>query len=203
MAMYDLDKPEILTTSEKIRRIPSNGLKIFFSILQTAVLVLALCVVLYLLLITPHQVDGSSMYPNFHNTDYVVANKMVYRFSEPKRGDVVIFKFSETKDFIKRVIGLPGDVITINDGRYYLNGDHLDESDYLAPSMVTAGGKFLYEGIQVKVPEGEYFVSGDNRPKSSDSRSFGTIKKEQIKGKVFIIVSPLDRFMLLKHPNYE
>ncbi|MCA9374947.1 hypothetical protein KC622_01305, partial [Candidatus Dojkabacteria bacterium] len=71
MAMYDLEKPEILTTSDKIRRIRSNSVRIFFSILQTAVLVLASCVVLYLLLITPHQVDGNSMYPNFHNTDYV------------------------------------------------------------------------------------------------------------------------------------
>ncbi|MCB9790539.1 signal peptidase I [Candidatus Nomurabacteria bacterium] len=203
MAMYDLEKPEILTTSDKIRRIRSNSVRIFFSILQTAVLVLASCVVLYLLLITPHQVDGNSMYPNFHNTDYVIANKMLYRFSEPKRGDVIIFKYSETKDFIKRIIGLPGDVVTIKDGQYYINGKHLDESDYLAPTVVTAGGKFLYEGIQVKVPEGEYFVSGDNRPKSSDSRSFGTIKKEQIKGRVFVIISPLDRFMLIKHPVYE
>ena len=101
-----------------------------------------------------------------------MANKLLYRFQDPQRGDVIIFKYSDTQDFIKRVIGLPGDKVMLKDGHIYINDQLLDESAYLSNSIYTNGGEFLHEGETITVPDNEYFVCGDNRPHSSDSRTF-------------------------------
>ncbi|MGI6423022.1 MAG: signal peptidase I [Candidatus Dojkabacteria bacterium] len=173
------------------------------SFVETVVVALVLAVVLYLFIMTPHEVVGNSMHPTYKNGEYLMANKIVYRFSSPKRGDVVIFKYSDTQDFIKRIIAIPNDEVMIKDGAIYINDTKLDESGYLAETVVTNGGAYIHEGQSIKVPEGHYFVSGDNRPNSSDSREFGPISKDRIKGKAWIVYFPFSEFRLVTHENYN
>ncbi len=162
----------------------------------------ALCTVLYLFLITPHEVIGQSMQPNFINGEYLVANKLVYTLNNPKRGDVIIFKHSATQDYIKRIIGLPGETVSIRNGKVYVNDDLLDESLYIDPAVYTNGGAVLKEGESYIVPEGEYFVLGDNRLNSSDSRSFGSISRESIKARAWIVYFPFNLFRIVATPEY-
>jgi signal peptidase I len=143
------------------------------------------------------------MHPTYKNGEYLMANKITYKVKEPQRGDVIIFKYSDTQDFIKRIIGLPGETVMLKDGKIYINGELLDESAYLNSSIYTSGGDFLKEGQSIKVPEGEYFVCGDNRPHSSDSRTFGTISIDRIKGKAWIVYFPFSEFRIVKHQSYN
>lgn len=142
------------------------------------------------------------MFPNFHDKEYVLTNLITLRFEDPKRGDVLVFKApnSPEKDFIKRLIGTPGDRILLQDGSFYINGKKLDESLYLSPEVRTYGGSFLKEGEEITIPEGSYFLVGDNRQYSSDSREWGFVKKEEIIGKSFFVYWPPQNSKLVKNP---
>lgn len=190
------------TGFEKVSAIIGAVGAFIFESIEAIVIALALCIVLYLFLITPHEVVGVSMDPTFKNGEYLIANKLVYKISDPERGDVVIFKHSETQDYIKRIIATPGETISLRDGHYYVNGELLDEEEYLKPTITTLGGTQLKEGEEIVIPEDMYFVSGDNRPKSSDSRSFGLINKDSIKGRAWIVYFPFNQFRLISHPQY-
>ena len=144
-------------------------------------------------------VKGISMEPTFEHDDYVVINKLTYRFGEPTRGDIVVCSYdkgTQEENIIKRVIGTPGDVIDIEIGDEYqyivlINGEAIDES-YLPENMEQKGDiEYPYT-----VPEGCYFVMGDNRNSSNDSRSklIGAIPKDNIEGKVILRLFPFDRF---------
>ena len=172
------------------------------SFLETVVVALVISIVLYIFIMTPHEVIGNSMYPTYKNGEYLMANKVTYRLKEPQRGDVIIFKYSSTQDFIKRIIGLPGDTIMLKDGQLYINDQLLDESDYISDSIYTNGGDFLREGESKTIPEGEYFVCGDNRPHSSDSRTFGPISEDDIKGKAWVVYFPFTEFRIVQHQEY-
>lgn len=200
--MYEQEE-EVLTASEKISSVFGSIGKFILSFLETIVVALVISVVLYLFIMTPHEVVGNSMHPTYKNGEYLMANKILYKISEPKRGDVIIFKYSSTQDFIKRVIGLPGDTVMLKDGKMYINDTLLDESDYLSESVYTNGGEFLKEGDIIEVPERRYFVCGDNRPHSSDSRAFGPIDEKDIKGKAWIVYYPFNVFRLVKHEQYS
>jgi signal peptidase I len=141
------------------------------------------------------------MYPNFHNNEYVLTNLISLRFGEPKQGDVVVFKSpaEPEKDYIKRVIGVPGDRIYLKDAQIYLNGNKLDET-YLPQDVKTFQGAFLQDGEEVTVPEGAYFVMGDNRGASSDSREWGFVKKESIVGVSMLVYLPLNRARAVGNP---
>ena len=104
------------------------------------------------------------------------------------------------KDFIKRVIGVPGDAIELRDGSVYLNGSLLDESEYISEGIKTYPGSFLRDFEEVRVPEGEYFVLGDNRPESSDSREWGFVPKKNIIGESFVVYLPLNRLSIINNP---
>ncbi|MBD3328960.1 signal peptidase I [Candidatus Dojkabacteria bacterium] len=174
-----------------------------FGSIEALVTAVALVIVLYLFILTPHEVVGRSMYPTYKDGEILLANKVVYRVSQPKRGDVVIFKHSATEDYIKRIIGLPGDQVSLRDGNIYVNDKILSESDYLSDTIYTDKGRYLDEGDVVSVPDDSVFVCGDNRPHSSDSRDFGPIPITDIKGKVWIVYFPFDHFRVVKHANYE
>lgn len=151
-------------------------LAIFFDIVETFVVAASVFVVVYVFLLQPHQVVGNSMFPNFHDKEYILTDKISYCLNDPKRGEVVVFKSPEDaeKDFIKRVIALPNETIKVEDGQIFVNGVPLIE-DYLDPNIQTPSGKFLGEGKEIKVPAGSYAVFGDNRLNSSDSRTWGFI----------------------------
>jgi len=200
--MYD-SEPEELTQTEKISSVLGSIGKFILSFLETVVVALVISVVLYLFIMTPHEVVGNSMHPTYKNGEMLMANKVLYKFKEPTRGDVIIFKYSDTQDFIKRIIGLPGETVMLKDGKLYINGNLLDESTYLSSIIYTNGGDYLKEGETITIPEGRYFVCGDNRPHSSDSRMFGPIDSKDIKGKAWIVYFPFDQFRLVKHESYS
>lgn len=147
-----------------------------------------------LIFIRPTIVKQTSMQPTFNPNDYVILYKRAYAHKMPKRGDVIVFESKmedengKDKLLIKRVIGLPGDVVTVKDDQLFLNGEAYEE-DYLKDG-ITPG-----EVDNLKVPEGEFFVMGDNRVVSLDSRSpqVGTIKKEQIRGRAVIRLFPFNK----------
>lgn len=167
----------------------------FLDFLETIVVSLAIFAVVYVFLFQPHQVDGKSMEPNFHNAEYILTDKISYRLSSPKRGDVVVFHSPQDNktDFIKRILGVPGDIIMVKDGHFYLNGDRLDEAYINDPGKV-APGRFLREGVETEVPLGQYYVMGDNRLHSSDSREWGFVPKANIVGRAFFRYWPIDAF---------
>ena len=200
--MYEVSQKEE-TGKEKITGILGSIGTFIYSFIETVVIALVIAVVLYLFIMTPHEVLGNSMHPTYKNGEYLMANKLTYRFGEPQRGDVIIFQYSETQDFIKRIIGIPGDTIMIKDGNMFINGQQLDESDYLSESVYTRGGDYLSEGETVSIGEGEYFVLGDNRPHSSDSRTFGPISATKIKGKAWIVYLPISEFRIVTHQEYQ
>lgn len=171
----------------------------FLDIIQTVVIALAIFVIVYLFFFQPHQVKGNSMHPNFSNGEYLLTNKITYRFQEPKRGDVVVFTAPRNQEYeyIKRIIGLPGESIKITAGDVFINQERLEEN-YLPEGLKTNSGSFLKEGQVFSLPEGEYIVMGDNRNHSSDSREWGTVPRENIIGKAWLRYWPLAKFGLVK-----
>jgi signal peptidase I len=176
----------------------------FFDFLQGIVVVLAVLVMIYLFLVSPQEISGASMEPNFHNGEYILTNKILYKFREPIRGDIVIFKSPRNKeiDYIKRIIGLPGDIVSLRQGIIHVNEQPIQEP-YLAPGVTSFGGNYLSEGQEIIVPPGTYFVLGDNRPHSSDSREFGPIPLEDIIGVAFFRYFPFDKAGSFPHPTYD
>ena len=143
-----------------------------------------------------------SMVPTLEAGDRVLANKFIHLFSEPERGDIIIFEGpegfespeGEEEDLIKRVVGLPGDKITVVRGSLYVNGE-LQREPYLnheQPDQIPVGPLSVYGPIWV--PEGHVFVMGDNRAYSADSRIFGPVPEKYIVGEAFLRILPLNRF---------
>ena len=179
--------------------------KIYFFLLdiaQTLILAAAAFVVVYMFLFRPFEVKGDSMFPNLHDSQYLITNIIGLKIGEPNIGDVIVFKAPNEpdKDFIKRIIGIPGNSVSLKDGKVYLNGNLLDESKYLNSSVKTYGGSFLKENDSVTVPQGYFFVLGDNRSFSSDSREWGFVPKKNIIGSSFFIYWPLSAAGVIKNP---
>ena len=174
---------------------------LLFDLIQTLVIAGAIFVVIYAFLFRPYQVNGHSMDPNFSNGEYVLTNLITLRFFPLKRGDIIVFVAppDKEKDYIKRIIGLPGDRVKVSGGDVYLNGSKLDQSGFLPPGVKTNGGNFLGEGEEVVVPEGQYFTMGDNREFSSDSREWGFVTKQAVIGKSFLVYWPLNHTRIVKH----
>jgi signal peptidase I len=176
---------------------------------QALVLALSVFVLLYLFVAQPNQVHGNSMVPNFQDNEFLLTEKLTYLRRLPKRGEVVIFKAPPSEpcaenecEYIKRVIGLPGESITVKDGSVYINDNRLEEN-YLPSSFQTGPGSYLREGRTVEIPQGEYIMMGDNRPHSRDSREFGPIPRESIVGRAFFSYWPVDNLGLIKHAKYN
>lgn len=172
-----------------------NVFGVFWEFIEAFVFAAAIFVVAYLVLFQPNQVKGSSMFPNFKDGEYIFTDKISYRMGLPNRGDVVVFRSPKNSDidFIKRIIGLPGDRVKISGGKVYLNGEIVDESHYLDPSVYTGPEAYLAEDQEITLADGYYFVLGDNRPHSSDSRDFGPVTTAEMVGKVFFRYWPVDR----------
>jgi len=177
-----------------------------FELVKVVVILTMIGYLVHVFVITLFVVDGASMEPNFFDKEYMLVNKISYNFSEPKRGDVVVFFYpgEPDKKFIKRIIGIPGDTIEIkNDQVYLYNKDHsgnLKES-YIPQAMPTPT-ETNQKSLTKKIESDKYFVLGDNRLNSSDSRIWGLLPKENIIGKAFLTLWPLDAFSLVKTPRY-
>jgi signal peptidase I len=141
------------------------------------------------------RIEGDSMEPNLHNGEYVLIDKISYLLHPPERGDVVVFTPpNNERDYIKRVIGLPGDTVEIKGGQVYVNGVILDEPYLTSP---TNGSDREFQ-----VEEGHYFVLGDNRNNSSDSRSIGTITPQRIVGRAWLVYWPPSDWSTVPHHTY-
>lgn len=143
-------------------------------------------------------VNGDSMNATLEDGDNLIVDKISYRFKNPERYDIIVFpyKYQEKTYYIKRIIGLPGETVEIEDGVIYIDGEVLEET-YGKEAIRSAG----IASEPIELGEDEYFVLGDNRNNSSDSRdpSVGNIKKDDIVGRAFIRIWPFDKFGILKH----
>ena len=169
------------------------------SLLRELVEVVLLAVILYFgisFAVQTVHVEGLSMFATLDDNDYLIANKIDYRLHAPERGDIVILRppSDNSKDFIKRIIALPGERLLITDGVVYINGRKLNEP-YL-PEAWTQLSNWLGTGGPdgTVVPANEYFVMGDNRNRSQDSRIFGFIGRDRIDGRAWFRIWPLDHF---------
>ena len=172
----------------------------FLDFIETIVIALAIFVLVYRFLFQPHQVKGNSMYDNFLDGEYLLTDKISYQFNPPQHGDVVVFKAprNEDYDYIKRIIAIPGEKVMIKDKQVYINNQLIDESGYLEPSTFTKAGTYAQEGLVIGISTEEYFVLGDNRNNSSDSREWGLVPLENIIGKTWIRYWPLNKIDFIK-----
>jgi signal peptidase I, bacterial type len=177
------------------------------SLLRELVEVVVLAVILYFgisFAVQAVHVEGLSMFATLDDNDYLIANKIDYRLHAPQRGDIIILRppTDNSKDFIKRIIALPGERLLISDGIVYINGHKLDEP-YLPEAWVTLNN--LYGPDGTVVPPNEYFVMGDNRNRSQDSRTFGFIGRDRIDGRAWFRIWPLNHFgnIYAQFPNLE
>jgi signal peptidase I len=157
-----------------------------YETLQTIVIFASVFVFVYFFAVQPHQIQGDSMLPNFIDSEYILTDKISYRFNAPSRGEVVVFKApnDERKDYIKRIIAIPGETVAVRNNTVFVDEEPLPEG-YLSRNEVVNGGAYLAEGSTIALSSGQYFVLGDNRDQSQDSRSWGPIGTNEIVGKVF------------------
>lgn len=161
----------------------------FLEVLRVTIAVLVSVVVIRYALMQPFVVEGSSMEPNYHNGEYLVVEKVSYRFHEPKRGDVVVLRYpyNPSISYIKRIIALPGEKLRIFDGQVSVNGQLLNEP-YLAEGEETVTSRDSNVPYEVTLGSGEYFVMGDNRQHSSDSRDGWLLDRKNIIGRSAVVL---------------
>jgi signal peptidase I len=181
---------------------------LFLDLVETLVIGISIFLVIYLFFMQPHQVSGQSMESTLMNKDYVLTDKISYRTGEPQRGDIVVVHAPEAAncptgtgcDFIKRMIGLPGDTVEIKDSSVYVNGSKLSEP-YVDSGNQTLPGNFTRDRSITLGPD-QYFVVGDNRMHSSDSRAWGPVSKDDIVGRAFFRYWPMQSIQVLEHATY-
>lgn len=190
----------MLTTSLK------NFAIFLFELAKIIIISLLIIVPIRYFLIQPFYVKGASMEPNFYDREYLIVDEISYRFGDPDRGDIVVFRYPRNPQeyFIKRVIAFPGEKVQIKNGKVIVyNDENKDgvvlEEGYLDENEKTYG---LTDDI-IMVKEDEYFVLGDNRNASKDSRSFGAVNKSYIIGKVFLRGWPFNRISTFGSPDYQ
>ena len=177
---------------------PSMGWMMLRELIETIVLSL----VIFLLIrqvVQNYRIESHSMQPNFYEGEFILVNKLAYRLGAPERGDVLVFHNPNNpeEDYIKRIIGLPGDTIEIYDGTVWINGQPLVE-EYPLNEIPRAQSY----GPLVIEPD-NLFVMGDNRPQSQDSRVFGQLSEDLVVGKAWVRVWPFNKFGIIQHYDLE
>lgn len=171
----------------------------FITIKEIAETVLIALVTVFIIrhfLVQPFLVSGASMEPNFDDGNYLLVDEITYRFRDPQRGEVIVFRYPKNRStyFIKRIIGLPNDEITLRNGIVYVNGE-LFEEDYLSEALRSK------DNLSVKLKKDEYFLVGDNRSHSFDSRNWGPVKRGDIIGLARIRVFPFNEIQYFQYFN--
>ncbi|MEK5039570.1 signal peptidase I [Sporosarcina sp. FSL K6-3457] len=172
--------------------------------MKALLIAFGLAAIIRVFLFTPIVVDGESMMPTLENGDRMIVNKIGYTIGKPDRFDIVVFHAPEEKDYIKRVIGLPGDTVEYKDDVLYINGESFEEPYLDQNKAEVADGPLtedftLEEKIQrTTVPEGHVFVLGDNRRRSKDSRHIGAVAIDEIIGNTSIVFWPIEDFGIVK-----
>ncbi len=163
----------------------------FWDLIKFAILALIIVIPIRAFIAQPFIVSGSSMVPTFHNGEYLIVDELSYRLGDPQRGDIVIFKWPKdtSKYFIKRIIGLPGDTVKIDGSAVTIKNKANPQGFALDETYVK--NKSSNE-MEVTLPDNEYFVMGDNRSGSSDSRSWGTVPRNLMVGRALIRLFPFN-----------
>jgi signal peptidase I len=179
-----------------------------FEMVKVAIISLAIILPVRYFLIQPFYVKGASMEPNFYDHEYLIIDEVTYRFNEPKRGDIVVFRYpnNPSQYFIKRVIGLPGEKVRIEDNQVLIaDADSADfsvlEEPYLGEGVITSVPMRGYSNV--KLGEDEYYLLGDNRERSLDSRAFGLVEEEFIVGRTWLRGWPFNRLTVFNVPEYN
>lgn len=159
----------------------------WWDIVRFALITLAIIIPVRMYIAQPFIVSGESMFPTFHDKEYLIVDELSYRFHEPARGDVVIFRYPEdpSKFFIKRIIGLPGETVTVSGGKVYIttNGKKTELNE---PYLKQA----TFKNTTTKLMTDQYFVMGDNRAVSFDSRYWGPVNIKFIRGRALVRLFP-------------
>lgn len=169
----------------------------FWEIFEVFVIAVAAVWLIRSFLVQPFLINGASMEPNFSDGHYLLIDELSYRLRSPERGEVVVFR-SPTDDgtfFIKRIVAMPGERVTIKSGEVFINGKPLEEG-YIAPGTRTFGDRDL------TLESDQYFVLGDNRSYSFDSRNWGPLSRDRIIGVVRLRLWPLNQAMAIEKPSY-
>lgn len=189
-----------ITAENKKSGIAKKFLPFAWEIVQMVVIALAIVLPIRYFLFQPFIVRGESMVPSFMPGDYLIVDELSFRFSDPQRGNVIVFKYPKdtTQRFIKRIIGLPNETVEIKDGKVtiYNSGEVLLEEEYVPDDLKTEGE------TKVILGDDEYFVLGDNRSRSFDSRMWGTVPGANIIGKAYLRVFPLNTLSQIPTPTY-
>lgn len=191
-------------TSSNYDNIWRSTKEFIIEIVKVVLVSLAIIIPIRYFLIQPFYVKGASMEPNFLDHQYLIIDEISYYFTEPSRGDIIVFRYPKDprQYFIKRILGLPGERVKVVDGKVtifneeYPSGVVLNESEYLS-DVFTAGNK------EVELGQDEYFVLGDNRAASLDSRVFGVVPKRLVIGKVWLRGWPFDEIKSFTSPDYK
>jgi signal peptidase I len=178
-----------------------NFLASIFEILRIVILALIIVLPIRFFIFQPFVVKGASMEPNFDQGDYLIIDEISYRFREPKRGEVIVFRFplNPSQRFIKRIVGLPGETVEIKEGKVIIkSGDKVQTlNEKYLPSINFNGREYNFT-----LKENEYFVLGDNRNFSYDSRYFGPLNKKFIIGRVILRLWPIKNISKIEVPAY-
>ena len=160
-------------------------------VFKFALVALLIVVPIRIFIAQPFLVNGSSMTPTFETGDYLIIDEISYRFNEPERGEVIILKFPEDKSkfFIKRIIGLPGERVRIENGKVFVSRNDSEEIQIIEEYVLNKS----FGNFDSTLAEDEYFVMGDNRTASLDSRSWGLLSKNLIKGRAFLRLLPITK----------
>ena len=194
-------RPLITETDVKVQEAKEKvlyGAGCFYELSKWLIVAILLLSMVHFFVATLFIVDGLSMEPNFHTGEYIIVDRFQYLFGTPRRGDVVVLKFPgdpDHKKYIKRVIGLPGENVIIQNGQVFIDGQKLDES-YLPEGLQTL------PNVNRTLKEEDYFLLGDNRPNSSDSRVWGVAAKRYLIGRAWIILYPFDKAGVVNEINY-
>lgn len=161
-----------------------------------AIIAIVIVVPIRFFVAKPFIVNGDSMYPTFETGNYLIVDQLSYRFNEPERGDVIIFKFPEntSKFFIKRIIGLPGETVIIEGTDVYILKEGSKERELLNEDFITLNRDTF---VTKKLSEDEFFVMGDNRLASLDSRAWGPLNKDYIIGRAYVRLLPFNKIGVL------
>jgi len=172
-----------------------------YDVFKTVATVLGVAFMIRFFLIQPFYVSGPSMEPNFHNNEYIIVDQVTYRFRQPQRGDVIVFKYPQNiaVSFIKRIIATPGETVEIRNGQLYIYNKTNPNGTLLRESYINVGTQ---PDTKITIPKNQYFVLGDNRNDSSDSRVWGLLSRHLITGKVWVVIYPFEDFHTIPHPAY-